>query len=408
VARALRTGAAFAALLAALLLFRAGDPWRYPNDDNGAWYTAVARAHLGAGLAATRGQDFFLSRETGELVPYLHHPPLPGLILAAAFWATGSDSPRTARLTFALLHLATFALAALLVARVRAPDADPGLFAFALAALAAVPMSAYYGKMPNHEVPGLLFFVLGVLAWGLRSTPDAARHPVAACAAWTFAAFASWHAALCVAGWLAVQAVAGPRRRALAALAWVAAAVALVVAQLFWAGHGALPASGSASARFWFAGSDGASIGDRLGYWNHALGIGIGRYGQLPALLSIGWVAALVVGRLRGRRPDGLEQDVVGLGLGSLVYYLLFPRAVSFHAYQAFYLLPFVALSSSLALARVASLPQVAARAGLRRWLVPAAVGLTCVLGVAATLQMYRKPPARVAEAVRSLERQYR
>ena len=402
-------GGACAALLGVLLLFHGFDPWRYPNDDNGAWFSAVAKSHLTAGLGATRGQDFFTSRNTGELVPYLHHPPLPGLILAAAFGMTGRASPGTARMTFALLHLATFALLAHLASQVWDPARKRHLFIWVLAVGATVPMSAYYGKMPNHEVPGLLFFLLGVVAWGFRPGTTSMRRMVLACLAWSVATFASWHAVLCVLGWLVMQWDVRPRLRVFFAALWVVASSMAVLAHLMWAGGWVLLESQSRSAGYWFAGSDGASLAERLGYLKHALGIGINRFAQIPALLCIGWILALAYELVRaGRRPDAQDRNLIGLGLGSMVYYLLFPRAVSFHAYQGFYVIPFVALTSSMALDRLLRSPFVSARPRLGKSLPVVLLGLTCSIGVAATVLLYRAPSPRVLEAVRALESQYR
>lgn len=401
--------AAFAALLAALLLFRAFDPWRYPNDDNGAWFSAVARSHLNAGLGATRGQDFFTARETGELVPYLHHPPLPGLMLAAVFKATGSDAPGTARLTFALLHLLTFALIARLALRLWNPAREGVLFSWVVAVAATAPMSSYYGKMPNHEVPGLLFFLLGVTAWGLPPGSSSPRRAVLACAAWTLAVFSSWHAVLCVLGWLAVQPGDPQRRVRPLAILWVVVATLAVATQLLWAGNWSLLETQTRSAGYWFAGSDGASLGARLGFLSHALGIGLNRFAQFPALLSLAWLLLLAVDCVRERRrPAGMERALLGLGLGSMVYYLLFPRAVSFHAYQGFYVIPFVALTSALALQRLRQAPFLAAHPRVAAALPAVVLGLTCVVGVGATLRMYRAPSPGVLETVGTLERQYR
>jgi len=402
-------GGAWAALLGALLLFHGFDPWRYPNDDNGAWFSAVAKSHLNAGVRATRGQDFFTSRKTGELVPYLHHPPLPGLILATSFRMTGSESPGTARMTFALLHLVTFALIVYLATQVWDPARQRLLFSWVLAVAAAVPMSAYYGKMPNHEVPGLLFFLLGVLLWGFRSSPSSARDVILACAAWTCAAFSSWHAILCVLGWLVMQWDVKPRRRVFLALLWVVASTAIVLVQLLWAGGWALLDSQSQAAGYWFARGDGVSLADRLGFLRHAVAFVIIRFAQIPALLSIVWVLILANDSVRGRRWPGVqERNLLGLGLGSMMYFILFPRAASFHAYQGFYVIPFVALTSSMALHRLLQLPFVSARARLGTSLPAIVLGLTCILGVTTTVLMYRKPSPRVVEVVRDLEIQYR
>ena len=402
-------GGACAALLGALMLFHGFDPWRYPNDDNGAWFSAVAKSHLGAGLRATRGQDFFTSRGTGELVPYLHHPPLPGLILAASFGVTGSDSPGVARMTFALLHLVTFAILASLAAQAWDPVRQRLLFAWVLVVAAAVPMSAFYGKMPNHEVPGLLFFLLGVRLWGFRSGPASGRDAVLACLAWSGAVFSSWHAVLCILGWLAMQWDPKQRRRVYSAVLWVFAVLSIVLVQLLWAGGWRLLDSQSKSAGRWFAGSDGAALAERLGFLNHALGIGINRFGQFPAFLCIGWLLAVAYRSIRERRVPGLqERNLIGLGLGSMIYYVLFPRAVAFHAYQGFYVIPFVALTSAVALSRLENLPFVSGRARLRKGIPAVLLCLTCIIGVVSTVLMYRAPSPRVLEAVHALQTQYR
>ncbi len=135
--------AVFGLVLFVLLMLHIAAPWQYANDDNGAWFSAIARSHREAGLQATLGQDFFTSRESGELVPYLHHPPFPGLVLAAAFVVTGVDAPWVARTTFALLHLISFLLIARLACQIPAVRRNMLLFAYVLSVVAVVPMSAF-------------------------------------------------------------------------------------------------------------------------------------------------------------------------------------------------------------------------------------------------------------------------
>jgi hypothetical protein len=333
---------------------------------------------------------------------------MPGLVLAVAFRVTGNDSPRTARTTFALMHLITFGLIAGLAARLWNPDREFYRYTYALAVVAVVPMSAFYGKMPNHEIPGLLFFVLGVFAWGDPTVASAGRL-AAACAAWTLAAFSSWHAVLCIAGWLLEQALEMRWRRAAAAFAVVAGATTLVVVQLLWAGGWMIHPSQSASTRHWFAGSDGASLSERLGFITHTFSMGLSRYGQIPAILSLTWVVFAISDRVRGkqdRRDQG--RGLVGLAIGSVAYLLLFPRAVSRHAYQGFYLLPFVALTSSFGLQRLERLPFIVGRTRLAAGLRAVALVATILFGLASTIAMYRRPSGGVIEVVRTLERQYR
>ena len=160
----------------ALLLFHGFDPWCYPNDDNGAWFSAVVKSHLNAGLRATHGQDFLTSRTTGKLVPYLQPSP-PGVDPRGLLQDHGDASPGTARMTLALMHLVTFALLACHAARVWDPAKQDHLFAWVLAVVATAPVSAYFGKMPNHELPGLLFFLIGVLAQPVLQPGHAAGVP---------------------------------------------------------------------------------------------------------------------------------------------------------------------------------------------------------------------------------------
>src|SRR5262249_40637177 len=99
-------GQALAPRLAAilLLLYAAGllsigltRDWRLLHEDNGALHTTFARAHLDLGLGRTHAHNLFFNPTTGDGGVYAHHPPATGLILSAAFAATGSDAPWVAR-----------------------------------------------------------------------------------------------------------------------------------------------------------------------------------------------------------------------------------------------------------------------------------------------------------------------
>ncbi len=407
----------FGALLAGLLGLHGGAPWRYSNDDNGAWFSSVAWAHLARGLSATRGQDFFLSRASGELEPYLHHPPMPGLLLAAVFRATGHDSPRVARGTFAALHLATFALLAWLAARRagwgrpagamgRANAAGPSvaMFVATLAVAATVPMSAFYGKMPNHEVPGLLFFLAGVVCWGDGEASPTWRRLAGAWGCWFLAVFSAWHAAFCIVGWLAVQMRRPTRRRAMVSLAVVAAMLGLVAMHLLWAGGWRMHASQGAAVARWRWGGE-TPLASALGAYRHALGIGVARYAYLPAILACGWLLASV-GRAIRRTASPVRAPalpVVALAVGSLAYFVCFPEALSHHAYQGFYLIPFVALASGDVVGALAATPARRMRAASALL-----VAILCLCGILTTAHMYRKPSQAAVHAAAAIEARYR
>jgi hypothetical protein len=398
----------FGLLLGGLMALHIAAPWSFPNDDNGAWFSAVARTHLQAGLVATRGQDFFTSRQTGERIPYLHHPPLPGLILAAAFAITGSDTPATARLTFALLHLISFVVIALLARQLWKPGSGSLYPAWVVGVVATVPMSTFYGKMPNHEVPGLLFFLLGVLAWGFTGETTSGRRMALAWAAWFLAVFASWHATLCIVMWLLVQLDRKHLPRGTLSLAAIVLMTGLAGLHLLWANHWQGVPSQEQSLRHWMAWGGGASFAENLGFLQHAVGIGISRYAYLPAILAIAWPVILVADNVRTRQSLPVqERAVLGLGLGSVVYALLFPRAVNNHAYQGFYLIPYVALASSLVIGRFCGGAGAASRP-LRGRLAFLLLILTCVAGVILSFHMVRKPSPGAVKAAAAIESQYR
>ena len=148
----------------------------------------------------------------------------------------------------------------------------------------SVPMSAYYGKMPNHEVPGLLFFLLGVRAVGVSLgpvigsgrdpgllLPGPAPHfpPGTPCCAFSAGSRCSG--------------MSTQRRQVVSALA---------------VGHAAPDGGPGAAAVGRRLDTSRLAIGlggllvrrerrgrrslDRLGFLNHALGIGINRFAQLP------------------------------------------------------------------------------------------------------------------------------
>jgi hypothetical protein len=399
----------FGCLLCGLLAIHISSPWQFSNDDNGAWFSAIARTHCESGLRATHGQDFFTGRETGKLVPYLHHPPLPGLILATAFSLTGHDSPLVARVTFALLHVITFLIIAILSYQIWDEKAKGWFYAYALSVVAAVPMSTFYGKMPNHEVPGLLFFVAGVAVWGFIERKVALWRAAFAIICWMLALFSSWHAAFCIVAWLLVR---WDRQRGLRytlALLAVLLVEGIVILHLYWAnGWQALPSqTGSLGHWSWFA--SGESIVGALSSLQHALGIGTGRYAYLPAVLAISWLWLLLKDRVLGHQSLSIRQrSILGLSAGSVAYAVIFPHAVRNHAYQGFYLIPFVALASSVVISRWCARDHEGRGARFVRLLPPLLLVLTCVLGIATTLHMYRKPSKAAVKAAGDIQAQYR
>jgi hypothetical protein len=396
--------------LIALLSLHISAPWQFVHDDNGAWFSATARTHLMRGLVDTKGQDFFLVRETGEMSPYLHHPPFVSLFLAAVFAGTGLDTPLVARSAVAVLHIVAF-LVFLRIANMMLRDdilsKEWSAFVFAI-----VPMSTFFGKMPNHEVPGLLFFEVGVLVSLCATSRGALRRGNLGLLflAWFLVPFTSWHASLSA---LAFVLCFGATMRRdirlpflLVACSALVVSLVLVVLQLLWANDWQSLPSQHTSLSHWLAAPDGKGY---LRFWveNIECGAKHGRrfYSNIPWLLSIGWVLWLGIRAIKRRPPVAIEYGVLFLGAGSLLYCVVFARAIRIHAYQQFYFIPFVALSSALVVSR---LYNRVLRFG-RSW----AILLVVVLGVGTVgyslkylYRLYREPGDYAVKASRSIEQQ--
>ena len=128
----------------ALLAFRIGDPWKYRHDDNGKHYTKVARAHNVLGFKETRGQEFTYNDITGNKAPYLHHPPLVGLFLAAVCSFTGEYTPVVVRTAMAGVHILSFLIFLAVVKEIFGEDIVGKVWAVMVFAIA--PMSVFSEK----------------------------------------------------------------------------------------------------------------------------------------------------------------------------------------------------------------------------------------------------------------------
>jgi hypothetical protein len=398
------------AVLVALLLIRIGAPWQYQNDDNGAWYSAVARAHLLKGLGQTRGQDFFVARTDGRLVPYLHHPPLLGLYLAGVFRLSGRDTPAVARLAMAALHLLSYALFVALAARLLPGRRAAQLWAALV--FAVVPLSGFFGKMPNHEGPALFFLLGGALAL-IHAAARPRGWPAWACLgglALLLAGFTAWHALAAGTGVAAVLVFSRrPCERVTAGYigaAGLVLAAVLVPLHMRWANHGRWLASQGESARHWMAFSGGMTgLRDYVGDLLHAFSYACQYEGLLPTLLAVAWLMQAGWRRLRGEPLAAEETFLAALWAGSFGYQLGFAELARVHPYQQMLLLPFVALASARVVGGIA-----AALAPRRRLRLAALVFLAAAtLGASAAqyVKLYRKPsPAALARAA-DIQRQY-
>ena len=394
---------ASALILCGFLAVHIGAPWQYLHDDNGAFYSSVARSHLGKGLSATRGQDFLTERDTGALRPYLHHPPLLGLYLAGVFRLLGGDSPGVARTAMALLHLVSFFL---FCATIRGVTRSPLVSTWCMLGFATVPMSSFFGKMPNHEPMSLAFVMLALFAYTRRRE---AGHgflwlPVSF-VAWALAVVSAWHATF-IGVSLACYATWSTRRQdrayAAVALAAVLVTLGLVSAHLLWANHGAPLPSQRAALAYWIRGPrDVSSLGDMLSDLGRPLAHAR-RFFNVPWFLAVAyWLRPLLP-----FTKSAIDPFVAASCTGTVLYWMCFHHAVSVHAYQLFFLLPGVLLASGLLLDDiVTAVRKTRPRAAMAILLT--AIALTVGCSVARLYKMYSTPHTYAVQTTQSLSQRY-
>jgi hypothetical protein len=340
--------------LLAILLIELDAPWQRIHEDNGAFFTAVASAHLLEGWSRTKGQDFLVVRGTGELQPYLHHPPLLGNILAVSFRLARSSEPRVARLTVIAFHLTSFLLLAAVAARVFGHDHAARLWTMFVAAVA--PVSWYFGRVVVHETVGLTFLLAFALTT-LRFLDSPTRgRLLAACGSLVLAGLTSWPSYFVILGlvfWVFVEVrkrghgLWGPPVLA----ATLGATLALVCLHLLMAGGGSLPGQERSVAAWLGAGGDGGFLNGYLHSLGTVLDFNRNYYGNVPALLAFGWGLHRVTLLARRRFPPVTEERfVAALGIGQILYMLIFIKAACVHAYHQLNLLPFEALASGIML----------------------------------------------------------
>ena len=131
------------------------------HEDNNALHATFARSHIELGFERTRGQNYFFSPSTNSGHFYAHHPPGPSLTLAAIYRITGLDGPMVTRASAIFFHVLSAWLFYGLARRLLRRDWEVLL---ATLMFVALPISAFFGRMMNHEVmalPATLLLVRG-------------------------------------------------------------------------------------------------------------------------------------------------------------------------------------------------------------------------------------------------------
>jgi len=384
-------------LLVGLLSLHIADPWRYLHDDNGRRYSSYARTHLVRGLAVTGGRDFFYDARDGRMVPYGHHPPGLGLLLAGWFRLLGADSPMIARSLAVLFHLAT-AVIVFAILRAYYPG-PPGLVAAFV--FAVVPMSSFFGKLVNFE-PFVLPFTVGAVVaywrWAERGGHGFPTTTFLLVAAGTLIDWPILLALLVIAGDALRRFRGGEGRTFL-----TVAIAALVVGPLLGAGVAAWTSSAVGLPEIGKAARFRLRLHGQYHWWQ-LVGKIVDynrRYFTEPVLIAqvvVAW--GLLADRWHGRTFSPRARLVALLGLAGLVPLAGFPSSARYHAYWQFNLLPY----ATLAVAQV--LDTMVARLAPPRRRIAYAV-LVLWVGIASGKMLhtrYHRPSGYVARMVRQFQ----
>jgi len=333
--------------------------WALLHEDNGALHTTFALSHVHLGLARTRAHDYFFEPRTGLEGRYGAHPPGPGLLLAAAFAATGSDTPAVARLTVIAFQLGSIASMIMLLRRLFGPAAA----LLGGAGMATLPMGAFFGRMVNSEPLCLFGVMLQLWGYAIWRQEGARRGLLVAVAGVVLGGLVDWPAfffAAALTAALAVDAARAASRRSSRVVPIVLLAASAGGILAVDVGHLWLVSGGSIGSLRLF---DRVLAGPWVAQWA-ALDPPSFALGQLEIArryyTDAGLVSALVVAGalLAWRWPlaagvlgvdDGVLRRLLAIsGAAAVTYVLVAPAWARIHAYWQFYALPFVVLSMVL------------------------------------------------------------
>lgn len=366
-----------------LLSIRIGAAWFGHQETNGAWISLAVRNYQLHGFRELNGLVDTNSDPTGAVTPYTHHPPLIVWLSAALVLPVGYSE---ALLRFLAAGCTLISAAAFYGLARRLAGQQFALWCTAFYLL--TPMMAYFGRMPDHEAPALMFtllFALVLVSW-LRSPTRQRWWLLAGLVALT--AWTAW-GGLVVIGMLCVMALFYTRRR-LAVIMLGVVAVGAVIALLGYyqiAYADAIP--DLINTFIWRSSASSLEPGSvaftASDYVLRVIVRLIVLYTPAVCLL------ALVGVWLRLRRRGLLRGMILAWLAAGLAYILLFRNASYIHDYYLIYLTPGLAL---LAGAGVALIPRRAPR--LLRPVVMALAVVTLPATIYYLGQIYRGSDAEL------------
>ena len=358
------------ALQIALLSIGITRDYQLKHEDNNALHATFARSHVRLGLQVTRGQNYYFNPKTSFGYFYPNHPPGPALVLAAVYRMTGHDGPAITRGVAIAFHvLGTWLFYGLLTRVLR----RRWELVTAMLLYVALPESAFFGRMLNHEVlvlPAAILLVRGYWESVHGTWPRGrAMAAIAAGAVWAvingWGGFFAIGACLAHAGW---EVFIRKNRRAIPAFSLLVVAplalFALVIGQLLWI------LGGNVTYLRTLLGSRMAGGDSNVFQWaGRILELHWRYFGLTSAAAMAGFVYRALAQKSADARDPAQEVGLIFLLIGA-GYVGVFAHNATLHDYWQFFLLPASAIGIVLLLRPLADTASFASRPVLRRALL--------------------------------------
>lgn len=331
-------------LLAAwlFLTLNIGGRWVGHQDANGAWISLAVRNYHWHGFLTLNGIIDQNPDMIGAVSPYLHHPPLAVWLFALPTVFAGYDE---AVLRFGAASCTLISGAALYVLARRLAGRRYALWSAAFYLL--TPMTAYFGRMPDHEAPALMFvivFAAVLVNWLRRPTR---RDWLVLVILTGLCAWTAW-GALIVIGILGLMALFYTKRRAAVMMLGVVALASVIALLGYFSYFYPNTANDLINAFVWRTSS--ASLnpeGETFTAGAYVLRIFV----RLITLYTPTVCALALIGAWYARRRGLLTGMIAALVSGGIAYVLVFRNASYIHDYYLLYLAPGLALVAGAALA---------------------------------------------------------
>ncbi len=346
----------------ALLTIKIGDAWFGHQDANGAWISVAVRNYQLHGFFQQAGLINISTGLNSPIEPYTHHPPLVVWMETPLALMFGYNE---ALIRFVAAACTLMSAAALYVLARRLKGQTFALWSTVFYLF--TPMTAYFGRMPDHEAPALMFcllFAALLVDWLRRPTRGKWWLLVllTVLVGWT-----AWGGLIMI-GLLTLAAFFFTRRRVALLMLGVVAfgAVIAVLGYFEVVYHDALP--DLINAFIWRTSTSSLEPG--------AASFTAGEYAirlvvRLITLFTPSICVLILIGAcLAFRRRGLLRAFLLALVAAGVGYILLFRNASYIHDYYLLYLTPALAL---LAASAVVFLPRRS------RWLRPLVASLVVV-----------------------------